>query len=102
MPHRTCLVSFTDIHRVRHTVEVNASSLYEAAVLGLVEFRRSQFTHAAVPTGATLSIKVREPEQTHEVKVDALKMWLESQGRTPRDLVERRKLREMLEGASDG
>jgi hypothetical protein len=63
------------------------------------ESSRSQFMHTPIPVGATLSVKVKEPEQTHEVKVDAVKAWLGSQGRSPRDLVERQKLREMLEGS---
>jgi hypothetical protein len=36
---RTCLVSFTDSEGIRHAVEVEASSLYEAAALAIGEFR---------------------------------------------------------------
>jgi hypothetical protein len=97
VPNRTCLVSFTDLNRIRHTAEVSASTLYEAAVLALVEFRRSQFVPAPIPVGATLSVRVKEPEQIHEVKIEAVRDWLKGHGRTPKDLSERQKLREILE-----
>jgi hypothetical protein len=41
---RSCLVSFADSEGIRHAVEVAASSLYEAAALGIAEFRRCGFT----------------------------------------------------------
>jgi hypothetical protein len=34
----TCLVSFTDCENIRHSVEVVASTLYEAATLARAEF----------------------------------------------------------------
>ena len=42
----TCRVSFTDGADVTHTVTVSASSLYEAAALGIAEFKRSGFAFA--------------------------------------------------------
>jgi hypothetical protein len=36
---RTCLVSFTDSENIGHSVEVVASTLYEAAVLAIAQFR---------------------------------------------------------------
>jgi len=36
---RTCLVSFTDSENIRHSVEVTASTLYEAAVMAIAQFR---------------------------------------------------------------
>jgi hypothetical protein len=41
---RTCLVSFTDSENIRHAVEVSATTLYDAAVLAMAEFRRCGFT----------------------------------------------------------
>jgi len=36
----TCIVSFLDLDGVRHSVEVEAEGLYEAAVLALVAFKK--------------------------------------------------------------
>jgi hypothetical protein len=43
----TCRVSFTDGADVTHTVTVSASSLYEAAVLGIAEFGGAVLRSAA-------------------------------------------------------
>jgi hypothetical protein len=40
MPARFCTVTFTDPSGVRHTVEVQAESLSEAAALGLAAWKR--------------------------------------------------------------
>jgi len=37
---RPCSVSFTDADGITHSVAITATTLYEAAVLGLAEFRR--------------------------------------------------------------
>ena len=39
---RICEVSFEDRHGLKHVAEVSAGSLYEAAVLGLRAFERSE------------------------------------------------------------
>jgi len=36
---RICAVSFADVRGIRHTVEVQAESLFEAAILGVRTFR---------------------------------------------------------------
>jgi hypothetical protein len=38
MPLRTCAVTFTDARGVKHTAEVTAETLFEAAILGLQIF----------------------------------------------------------------
>ena len=54
-----CSVSFTDGAGVRHTVEVPASTLYEAAVLAIVELRKFGFTE---PWSAPVPLNERNPE----------------------------------------
>ena len=51
-----CIVSFVDLDGVRHSVEVQADGLYEAAVLGLCGFRK----HDLEPGGLTqVEVEVR-------------------------------------------
>jgi hypothetical protein len=51
-----CIVSFVDLDGVRHSVEVQADGLYEAAVLGLSALRK----HDLNPGGLTeLEVEVR-------------------------------------------
>src|SRR5437879_9997180 len=58
---RTCLVSFTDSENIRHAVEVSATTLYEAAVLAMAEFRRCGFTANAPGPVTRLTVKVQSP-----------------------------------------
>jgi hypothetical protein len=44
----TCRVSFTDGANVTLTVTVSASSLYEAAALGVAEFKRNGFAFVSI------------------------------------------------------
>ena len=55
---RTCTVSFTGPSGIRHSVEVTAESIYEAAGLGVSALRKSGWTDAIAP-GTELEIQVR-------------------------------------------
>jgi hypothetical protein len=57
---RTCTVSFMGPSGVRHSVEVTAESVYEAAALGVSALRNSGWADAIAP-GTELEIQVREP-----------------------------------------
>ncbi len=92
----TCRVSFTDGAGVTHSVSVSASSLYEAAALGIVELKRSGFAFANVAPGTRLTILVEPPVMTHEVTVAKLQVWLETNGKTPREQAIKVRLRQLL------
>jgi hypothetical protein len=92
----TCRVSFDDGAGMTHTVSVSASSLYEAAVLALAEFKRSGFALAAVGPGTKLQVAVEAPTTTHELSVGKLQAWLDSSGRTPREQAVKVTLRQRL------
>ena len=94
---RTCIVSFRDIDGMHHAVEVNAASLYEAAVLGLKAFRSSGFAEHSLPgTNARLKVTVRSGEATHEVAVGQVETWLRGQGKSPLEQALKVRLREVL------
>jgi hypothetical protein len=82
-----------------HTVSVAASSLYEAAVLALAEFKRSGFALAAVGPGTRLKVSVQPPATTHELSVGKVQSWLEAAGRTPREQAAKVTLRQLLSRA---
>lgn len=52
---RSCSVSFTDSEGISHAVVITASTLYEAAVLELAEFRRCGFAEATFGPGTKLT-----------------------------------------------
>ena len=73
---RTCLVSFNDTNGIRH--EVAASTLYEAAMLAMAEFRRCGFTADTPGPGTRLTVTVRAPATSHEVQWGKVETWLQS------------------------
>ena len=92
---RTCLVSFTDSEGIKHSVEVTASTLYEAAVLAMAEFRRCGFTSNAPGPATRLTVTVKMPMTSHEVQWSKIEAWLQSAGR-PNEQGMKGRLREVL------
>ena len=70
---RCCVVSFTDPEGVTHSVEVAAESLFEAAALGLCEFRKCGFAEVIIGPGAHLRVTAKGPATTHDVRVSRLR-----------------------------
>jgi hypothetical protein len=56
---RTCTVSFVGPSGIRHSVEVTAESVYEAAALGVSTLKISGWADAIAP-GTELEIQVRD------------------------------------------
>ena len=94
---RTCLVSFTDSEGIRHSVEVTASTLYEAAVFAITQFRRCGFTANAPGPATRLTVAVKQPSTAHEVQWGKVETWLESAGK-PNEQGLKSRLRELLRG----
>uniref|UniRef100_Q01TP7 Uncharacterized protein n=1 Tax=Solibacter usitatus (strain Ellin6076) TaxID=234267 RepID=Q01TP7_SOLUE len=92
----SCKGSFTDTAGVTHTVSVSAASLYEAAALGIAEFRRCGFVEAMVGPTTRLKVAVEAPATTHELTIAKLRAWLDSSGKTPREQAVKVGLREVL------
>ena len=65
---RSCSLGFIAASGVRHSVEVVAESLYEAAILGMAALRADGWAEQIAP-GTQLAIQVRAPSTTHCVSV---------------------------------
>jgi hypothetical protein len=81
---------------MRHSVEVVALSLYEAAVLALKEFRSCSFTEVSAGKETRLHVAVRPPAESHEITVGQVESWLKSGGKSPREQTTKTKLAELL------
>ena len=79
-----------------HTVNVVASSLYEAA-LALAAYKRSGFAFASMRPTTKLKVAVVAPSTTHEILVAKFQSWLERNGRTPREQAKKVTLRQLIE-----
>lgn len=88
----TCVVSYLDISGIRHTVEVEAESLYEAAALAVKAFRH----HDCEPRGlAKLEVEIRT-SIIHTLTIKRLEEWLAAGTRTPKDAILKDRLRQLV------
>jgi hypothetical protein len=96
---RTCAVSYVDSDGIRHSVEVTAESLYEAAALGIQEFRRHPWSDDVAPGKMTpLEVAIKSAVTTHEVRVRQVEQWLASSAKSPRDTMLKARVRAILDG----
>jgi hypothetical protein len=88
----SCVVSYLDTEGLRHTVEVDAESLYEAGVLAIRTFRH----HNCEPGRASqLEVEVRS-SVTHTITPGRIHDWLNGGARTPKEAITKERLRALL------
>lgn len=68
VPLRVCAVSFADVRGIRHTVEVQAESLFEAAILVVRTLKGDPWIEHVGPA-TVLDIEVREPGTKHAITI---------------------------------
>jgi len=88
MPTRVCSVSFLDYRGTRHTVEVEAESLFEAAALGIQRLKMCDWVEGLGPA-TRLEVKVSQPTTRHELTVAQVRRWSESAATSPDDRMRR-------------
>ena len=93
VPARTCTVSFTGPDGIRHSVNVQAETLYEAVVLAVRAFRE----HECAPgTVSDLEVEARSPGVTHTVSIAKVQTWLQSSAKSPADKIMKERLKGLL------
>jgi len=95
MAGKTCRVSFRDGDGVRHSVDVEAETLYEAAALALKRFKKSEWI-GDVGAGTRIDIEIIEPPVSHFLLYGQLQTWLNGGAKTPAEAVKKKKLKELL------
>ena len=95
MPPRSCSVSFVGPTGVRHSVDVTADSLYEAAILGVAALLADGWAEQIAP-GTQLEVQVRAPATTYSLTLVQLRRWCEGICVSPEETLKKRKLRAML------
>ena len=66
---RPCQVTFQDLDGIRHTVAVEADSVYESCVLALRALQKAGFVNLQPGPASTLQVQLLEPSVTHQVNV---------------------------------
>jgi hypothetical protein len=96
MAVRTCRVTITDLEGISHTVEVTASTLYEAVALGVAALRGHEWV-AGIPNGlAPVKVSVTSSPVEHSVKIREFTNWLGRKGGSPREVTDRDRIRAIL------
>ncbi|HZW05288.1 MAG TPA: hypothetical protein VFF58_00130 [Candidatus Nitrosotalea sp.] len=95
MPAKTCTVTVTDVRGSRHSVEILAESLFEAAALGLKLLRDDGWVDKPGPA-TRLEIQAKMPAVRHEVTVQQIQRWLEGSSISPNETVRKARLKAMM------
>ena len=95
MAMRSCRVTIQDLDGVAHSVEVTASTLYEAVAQGLAAIRGHEWV-AGMSEGRAVKVSVADVRVEHEVKLGDFTKWVERKGGSPREVFQRGKVREIL------
>ncbi len=88
----SCIVSYLDTEGLRHTVEVEAESLYEAAALAIRTFRQ----HACEPGEVSkLEVEVRS-SVVHTITPKRIYEWLSGGAKSPKEAMMKERLKALL------
>jgi hypothetical protein len=89
-------VTILDTEGVAHTVEITASTLYEAVALGLAAIRGNEWVAGFAQGLNTVKVSVANVRVEHEVKLGNFTKWLEKTGGSPRERSDRHRVRSIL------
>ena len=96
---RFCRVAYQDSDGIRHSVEVTAETLYEAAVLGMTTLRAAGWMDSP---NLKIEVTVKAPETTHSINSGVLAAWLSRSGKSPREQALKSRLLDLVRGSTGG
>jgi len=97
----SCRVSYIDGQGIKHAVEVQAESLYEAVALAVAEFRQDNVntSEPAMMTEFTVTV-LRKPTE-HNIRLKQVQDWAKhSVSDGPAGILKRERVRKLLNGGS--
>ena len=96
MPLKACTVVIHDLNETTHTLDVTAATLYEAVAQALAAARGHDWVGEIGRGLTTVTVKVRNPEVTHIVKIQDFENWLNRGCKSPAETMLKARLRQML------
>lgn len=96
MPVRSCRVSIADLEGVVHSVEVTASTLYEAVALGMAAVRNEEWANGIALGLNSVKVRVTSVPIEHEVLLKDFTKWLDKPGGSPREVSDRKRIKTIL------
>jgi hypothetical protein len=95
MTERRCRVTISDVLGKERSTEVTASSLFEAVARALLTIRDPGSNSAAPDGFKTVRVTVQSTS-VYEVRLKSFAAWLNRQGRSPKEVMDRKKIRRIL------
>jgi hypothetical protein len=96
VPLKACTVVVLDLNDTAHALDVTAETLYEAVAQALATVRGHEWVGDIGRGLTTVTVKVRNPEITHTVKIQDFENWLNRGCRSPKEMAMKARLRQML------
>ena len=96
MPVRSCKVTIKDLDGVAHTIDVTASTLYEAVALGMAAVRSEEWANGVALGLNSVKVRVTNIPVEHEVALKDFTKWLDKTGGSPREVSDRHRIRTIL------
>lgn len=85
-----------DLDGTSHTAGVTANSLFEAVAQGLAALRKSEWVEGIDERLGVVRVSVADVRVEHQVKIADFTKWLDRPGRSPREIIERQRIRSIL------
>ena len=96
MAAKACTVVVHDLNDIAHQLDVTAETLYEAVAQALATVRGHDWAGDIGKGLTTVTVKVRNPEVTHIVKIQDFENWLNRGCKSPAETALKARLRQML------
>lgn len=96
VPLQNCTVTIRDQDKTTHSVEVIASSLYEAVAIGLRTIRASEWGGNIPEKLAEITVSVGAIRVEHTVELREFNKWLARSAVSPADLIRRERVKQLL------
>ena len=96
MAPKACTVVVHDLNDTAHQLDVTAETLHEAVAQALAMVRGHDWVGDIVRGLTEVTVKVRNPEVTHIVKIQDFENWLNRGCKSPAETVLKARLRQML------
>ena len=93
---KACTVVVHDLNETAHSLDVTAETLYEAVAQALAAVHGHEWTGDIGRGLTTVTVKVRNPEITHIVKVQDFENWLNRGCKSPKETALKIRLRQIL------
>jgi hypothetical protein len=93
---KSCRVTIADMNGISHTVTVTAETLYEAVALGVASIRHKDWVAGREQVFNCVEVSVSEIPIKHTVRLKDFNAWLEREGGMPKDIIHRKKIRQIL------